>query len=148
MKKRGLFVIILLLSLSFISSQMGLGDALDAFGGENLLLIGSFIISFAVINFALNRLPLFKYKSDIYPFGTRTNKAVPGVIAFVISLFIIVGINSFDFDISGFFFNYGVETATLETIAVLAILAALVFLFWKFKKQLQDIKQLNGKSIT
>ena len=133
MNKRGLFVILLLFSLSLVSAQMGIGDFLDAFGGENILLIGSFIISFAVINFALNRLPLFKYKSDTYPFGTRTNKSVPGVIAFIISSFIVVGINRFDFDLSGFFFNYGVGAATLETIAVLVILAALIFLFWKFK---------------
>ena len=127
MKKRGLFLITLVLSMGFVSAQRSIGDVLEAFGGENLLLLGAFIISFALINFILGRLPFFiknKYTGE-------REKTVPGIIALIISLFIVYGISTFS--LSNFFFNIGISTDSLETIVTLLALGGLSFLFWKFK---------------
>ena len=133
MKKRWLIIFttfILIASISFISAQIptGIGDFLDAFGGENLLLIGSFVISFVLINFILGRLPVFKDKIT-----GKKNKKVPGVIAFIVSLFIVYGLNKFDFDLASFFSSLGVGQGLLELIATIAVLAGIIFLLWKFK---------------
>jgi len=130
MKKRGLIVLLLITSINLVSAQIGLGEFLDAFGGENLLLIGSFIISFALINFILGRLPMFKDK-----YTGKKNKTIPGIIAFILALFIIYGINTLNFNISNFFFNLGLTAELLELIIVLVILGGLIFLFWKFKSK-------------
>ena len=133
MQKRGLIFLILIASIGLVSAQAGIGGFLDAFGGENLLLLGSFVISFVLINFILGRLPVFKHKSKQYPYKVEKNKAVPGIISFILSLFIVYGINKLDFDIASFFSGFGIGQGTLELIAIVAIIGALLFLFWKFK---------------
>ena len=129
MEKRGLFLFIIILSISFVSAQSTLGDILEAFGGENLLLFGAFIISFVLINFILGRLPFFI--KDKYT-GERS-KVVPAVTALIISLFIVYGMNRFNFDLSNFFFNIGLSAELLEVLIIFVILGGLGLLFWKFK---------------
>lgn len=134
MQKRGLILstLILIVSINFASAQYGIGDMLDAFGGENLLLVGSFVISFTLIYFILGRLSLFKSKSKEYPYEEKRNKAVPAIIAFIISLFIIYGINRYDIDLADVFSDYLGE-GILTLIAMIAIIVALIYLFKKFK---------------
>jgi len=130
-KKRGLILLILLASISFVSAQTsGIGDFLDAFGGENILLIGIFIISLALITFILGRLPTFKDKITGKP-----DKKVPVVIALVISLFIIYAIHTTNFDLGGFFTGYGVEQDSLYSISAIAIIIGVVYLLWKYKSK-------------
>jgi hypothetical protein len=130
MQKRGLPLLLLIASLSFVSAQMptSIGDVFDAFGGENLLLLGTFVISLTLINFILGRVPVFKDKVT----GKR-NKKVPAIISTILSLFIVYGIYKSQFDLAGFFYGLGLEQSMLEIIIVIAILAGLAFLFWKLK---------------
>lgn len=130
-KKRGLWLLILLASIRFASAQsFGIGEILDIFGGDNILLIGAFVISFALIFFILTRLPMFQDK-----FTRKPDKKIPGVIAFVISLFIIYGIHQYNFDLGSFFSGYGVGGDTLYSIAAIASIIGVIYALWKYKSK-------------
>jgi len=129
MQKRGLLAIaLLLISMNLVSAQASLGGFLDAFGWENMLLLGTFLISFVLINFILTRVPVFRDRMT-----GQTNKAVPGIIALILSLFIVYGIYKWEFDIEGMFSGFGIGIEVLQTITAIVILLGIAYLFMKIK---------------
>lgn len=103
--------------------MVSIGDFLDAFGFENLLLIATFLISFALINFILKRFLKDKYE--------QPNKAVAGIVAFAISMLIVYGVHRMEFDLENFFYNIGIGSEILEMAVPLIVLAAVMLLIWK-----------------
>ena len=121
--------ILALLLINFVSAYYGntIGDFLDEIGGENLILMVVFIVSFAVLNFALGK--FFKNK-----YG-EPNKATSGIVAFALSLLTTYGLYKTGFDLEGIFFDIGISSNFLYTIIPLIITAGIIFLVWKLKKK-------------
>ncbi len=103
--------------------MVSIGEFLDAFGFENMLLIATFIISFVLLNFILDRVLKDRYGGP--------NKKVSGLISFAISMLIVYGINTLNFDIGDFFFNLGLEGEILTLIITIIVLTGIGILLWK-----------------
>ena len=129
MKKSMLLILSILFSLSFISAYYGsyssfsFSDLLNEIDSSTMILGTIFIISFALINFSLSK--VFK---DRYG---EPNRAIAGILAFVISLLITWGINKTNFDIENLFYNIGFSEGFLYTILPLILIAGLIFLALK-----------------
>ncbi len=108
--------------------MVSIGDFLDAFGFENLLLMASFLVSFALINFSLNRFVKDKY-------GTP-NKSLSGVIAFALSILVVYAVHTTGFDLSGFFFNMGIDSEIFSSIVYLVVFGAIIYILWKVGKKI------------
>lgn len=103
--------------------MVSIGDFLDAFGFENLLLIATFLISFALINFSLKKI--------LKDSAGQPNKAVSGVVAFAVSMLIVYGVHRIGFDLENFFYDLGLDENLLEIIVPLIILATAIWLIYK-----------------
>jgi hypothetical protein len=129
MKKRNLLLtfVLGLVSINFVSAYYGsynnfsLSGFLNNFDSQTILLIITFIISFALINLALVRV-------------FRDNKATPGIISFSIALLITYGLNRTGFNLEGLFYNIGFSGGILNSFIPLILLGGIIFLIWKFKK--------------
>lgn len=125
MKERLLLISILTIMFTgFISAQF-YGDFSSLLFNidESLIVLGAiFLISFAIINFALSK--FFK-----------ENRAASGTISFAVSLLIIWGINKTGLDYGSFFYNifFFVPTGFLETLWPLLLLAVWIFLIVKHR---------------
>lgn len=128
MQKRGTLLLTLLASINFVSA-ISIGDFLDQIGGENILLGGTFLIAFALLNMILGRFKLFKDASG------QTTK-IPAIISFILSLFIIYGIRTLNFDLENLFFSIGISGDLLYQIASIIILIGLIYILYKFGKKL------------
>jgi len=104
--------------------MVSISEFLDAFGFENMLLIAVFLMSFALINFTLQRVFKRQFKEK--------NTAVTSVISFCIAMLITYGVNAMQLDLGSFFFDMGIESAMLEMIVYFVLLAGIAFIFWKF----------------
>lgn len=130
MKKSMLLISSILFSLSFISAYYGsyssfsFSDLLNEIDSSTMILGAIFIISFALVNFSLSR--VFKDQQG------EPNRAIAGIVAFVISLLITWGINKTDFDIENLFYNIGFSEGFLYTILPLIILGAFIFAIIKW----------------
>lgn len=115
----GLFLI------SFVSAYYGsyssfsLSDLLDSIDSSTMILGAVFIISFAIVNFALVRV-------------FRDNKATAGIVAFVVSLLITYGINRTGFDFEGLFYGIGISEGFLYTLLPFVLLAGVIYLGIRF----------------
>jgi hypothetical protein len=127
MQKRVLLSLILGIFLISFVSAFTLSDLLENIESSTVLLVAVFTISFAILNFALSK--FFKDKSG------EPNKAIVGVIAFVMSFLITYGINKTGFDIEGLFFNIGISSELLYTIIPIIIIGGLALIIWKYKKK-------------
>lgn len=108
--------------------MISIGEFLEAFGFENMLLIATFIVSFVLLHFILDRVLKDKYGGP--------NPKVSGLIAFAISMLIVYGMHTLSFDLGEFLYNFGLEGEILETILTFAILGGIIFLVWKFGRKL------------
>jgi len=122
---RGIIFFTFLVSISFVSA-MSIGELLDTFGFDNMLLVASFLISFVLINFALGK--VLKDRDG------NPNKTTSGIAAFALSMLIVYGIHQKNFDLAGFFYKFGVSQDFLQTIIPLAILLGVIYLIWKYKR--------------
>ncbi len=128
MQKRGILLLTALISINIISA-VGIGDALDMIGGENILLGGTFLISFALLNMILGRLKLFQ--ND---YGQTTN--TPIIISLILSIFIIYGIRTLNFDLEDLLFSLGLSGDIIYQIASIIIVIGLIYFLYKFGKKL------------
>jgi hypothetical protein len=92
-------------------------NLLSSIDSSTIVLGAIFIISFAMINFALEK-------------TFKENKSVPRIISFAISLLIVWGLNSSGINYSGAFFF--LPSGLIETIWPIALLGILVFLWFKY----------------
>ncbi|MBU4069959.1 MAG: hypothetical protein KJ646_03170 [Nanoarchaeota archaeon] len=116
MQKKGLSFTVFLLSLNFISAYSGsfsLGEILSDIDPSTLILGSLLLIFFAFLNFALSK--FFK-----------ENKAAAGVVAFLVSLLLVYGINLTGMDYENFFYNIGLSEEIITTIFPFLILGAFV----------------------
>ena len=117
--------------LGFASAAMSFSDVLNSIDSSLILLSSIFIISFLIFNFSLSK--IFKEQ-----------KSIATVISAVLSFLIIYGVNSFGWDIEGFFFDIGISEDALLTAVPLILLAGLIFLFVKLKKKKYFFYILGG----
>ena len=121
MKKSLLILVMTLCLINFASAYYGsygsfsLGDLLDSIDSSTMILGAVFIISFAVLNFALSR-------------AFRDNRATAGVVAFVISLLITYGINKTGFNIEELFYGIGISSDFLYFILPILLLIGAIYL--------------------
>jgi hypothetical protein len=126
MNKRGILFLTILLSINLVSA-LSIGEALDQIGGENILLIGIFLISFALLNMILGRFSLFKDEVTGRPTST------PPIIAFIISIFIIYGLYKMNFDLENILFNLGISSDLIYPILMIAIIIGAIYASYKLK---------------
>ena len=126
--RRGILLLTFLASINLISAA-GIGELLDRIGGENIVLIGTFLISFALINVIIGRMSLFQHELG------RT-KSSANVIAAVLGLLITYGIYKSGMDLEGIFFSLGISGGLFSQIINIGILVGIVYLFIKFGKKL------------
>lgn len=125
-KKRLLTFVLGLFLISFVSAYYGsyssfsLSDLLDSIDSSTMILGGLFIIFFALSNFALVR-------------AFKDNKAVAGVVSFVVSLFAVYGLNKTGFDFEELFYGFGISEGLLYTVLPLVLLAGVIYLVVKLK---------------
>ena len=108
-------------STSGIFSLTGILDSLDP---ANIFLGGIFLIAFAMLNMVLSK--VFKDNAG------QPNTTVAGVVAFVLSVFIIYGLNRTGFDIQGFFFDLGISSDTLYPIVAIVLIAGSIFVIAQY----------------
>jgi hypothetical protein len=123
MKRGFVLPVIALFLISFASaygsySSFSLSDMLNEIDSATMILGGLFIIFFALSNFALVR-------------AFKGNKAVAGVVSFVVSLFAIYGINKTGFDFEGLFYGFGISENLLYTVLPIVLLVGTIILIWK-----------------
>ena len=130
MQKKSLLIFILgLMLINFVSAYYGsynsfsLGNLLDSIDSSTIVLGSIFLISFALLNFSLSR--VFK---DQY--GTP-NKAMSGIIAFLVSLLMIYGINKTGFDYEGLFYGFGFSSDLLSFLAPIILLVGAIYIIWR-----------------
>ncbi|MAG78788.1 hypothetical protein CMI40_00225, partial [Candidatus Pacearchaeota archaeon] len=99
-------------------------NLLDSIDSSTIVLGSIFLISFALLNFSLSR--VFK---DQY--GTP-NKAMSGIIAFLVSLLMIYGINKTGFDYEGLFYGFGFSSDLLSFLAPIILLVGAIYLIIKY----------------
>ncbi len=127
MQKKSLLLtsFITLLLINFVSAYYGsyssfsLSNLLDSIDSSTMILGAVFIISFAFLNFALSK--FFKEQ-----------KAIAGVVAFVISLLIVWGINRTGFDFEGLFYGIGFSEGILSVILPIILIIGAAIIVWKF----------------
>jgi len=126
MKEKGIWILpILILTTSLVSAfgnygNFSISTFLDSIDSSTLLLGGIFLISFALLFFALSR--VFKDKNG-YP-----NKAIAGVISLVLSVFIIYGINKSELDFESFFYDtLGISEGILFPIVGILLLIGFLY---------------------
>lgn len=127
MKKRPAILVIFLslILINLVSAYYGsynsfsLSNLLNEIDASTMILGSIFIVSFAILNFALGR-------------AFRGNKAIAGIISFVISLMIIWGINQTGFDYEGIFYSIGISESLLGTLAPIILLLGSILIILKF----------------
>lgn len=119
--KKGLASIISILSLSFVSAQFSLSDALSNIDSSLVVLSSVFIIAFLLFSFSLSK--FFKGQKQM-------NTIISAILAFLV----VFGINSTGFDISGLFFDLGLSEDAFLTLIPLVLLAGIIFLYVKLPK--------------
>ncbi len=93
-----------------------LAETLSSLDSSTVLLFVVFLISFAVLFFALMR-------------AFKKNTAIASVIAGALSFLIVYGMSKMDWDIDNFFFDLGVsEDAWAIAIPIIALAVAIVLL--------------------
>ena len=124
--KRGkilLFFLVGLFLINFASAtyygSLSLSDLLNEIDASTIFLGAIFIISFAFINSSLVRV-------------FRDNKTASTVISLTISLGVIYAINLTGLDFQGFFYNIGLSTGFLTTIASLILIGGGIYLTFRF----------------
>ncbi|MBD3247199.1 hypothetical protein GF378_01105, partial [Candidatus Pacearchaeota archaeon] len=126
MKKRGImlslivFAFLLILSTNIVSAQYGLDDALDFIGGENILLIITFGVSFAILLWVLGK--FFK-----------GNKGVPLVISVLLSFGITQAVNMMNFGLEIGTGGFGLSDDVFGLLIGLAALVVFILMIWKAK---------------
>ncbi len=119
--KKGLSLIFLLLATIGFASSQGLSDLLNGIDESTIILFAVFIIAFALLFFALNK--VFK-----------GNTSVSGIISVAISILIVYGINKSGFNIQDSLSDIGISAEALGIILPIVIIAGTIFLIIKFKK--------------
>lgn len=114
-----IFFLAICILLTSFASAYSLSDALNQLDEQTLLLGLVFIVSFTVINFAVGR-----FFSE--------QRSVASIIAFAASLTITYEINRIGFNLTNFFYGFGISSDLLFTIAPLVVIAGLIYLIWKF----------------
>jgi len=122
MKKGVIGLLILVTLINFASAQNMLSDFLNTFDESMIILSAIFIVSFAIVFFALSKV-LFKQ-----------NVAIAGIVAGVLAFLITYGINKTGFDFEGLFAGIGISSNVLMTIVPLMIIIGAIFLIIKLKK--------------
>ena len=121
MKKSLVIPIITLSLINFASAYYGsyssfsLSDLLNSIDSSTMILGAVFIISFALVNFALVR-------------AFRDNKATAGIVSFAVSLLITYEINRRGFDFEGLFYGIGISEGFLFTLLPFVLLAGVIYL--------------------
>lgn len=121
MKKGVLGIFLILIMIGFVSAQSTLSDLLSQLDQSTVTLFAVFILSFSILFFSLNK-TVFK-----------DNRSIAGLIAGVIAFFIVYEVNQSGFNISGFFFNFGISSDTFGIIIPVVILAGVIFTIVKLK---------------
>jgi len=137
MQKKSTILILSLFLINLASSYNGynsysnfsLSDFFNSFDSQTMLIVITFIISFALINYALNR--AFNNNKK---FGENRNTTTPAIISFCIALFITWSVNKSGFDISGIFYSIGFSGNFLGSMLPILILLGIGFIIWKAKK--------------
>ena len=97
------------------------GEFFDAFGGENLFLVAAFVLSFSIFIFAMNK-TIFKKEK---------NKALSGIIAFVLATLFTFGIYRSGFDLGNLFYGLGLESGLILDILYLLIAAGVIYIIYR-----------------
>jgi hypothetical protein len=130
MKKRGEIItflsIIFLTSIISASSFLSIGDTLRNFGGENIILIAVFMLSFVFSNFAL--LKFFTRKGTQATGGSKT---FAGVSALAVSMLVTYGFATLGIDIGPVFYNLGISKGTLDMILYFLIVGGFIYSIFK-----------------
>lgn len=117
--KKGLLILSLVtLSLINFASAGFIGDTFDWVGIENLFLVIIFLGSFTLSFIPLSR--VFKQSGNI-----------PVILAILVALGITAGVHYTGFDISGIFFDLGINETILFPIVSIILLIGIIYFIWK-----------------
>ena len=120
MQKRALFLgfFSFIFGINLVSAS--LSDILYFIDPSTMILGTIFIVSFALIHFALSR-------------ALRGNTAISAIISLSLSLLLIYGVNRTGLDFEGFFFDLGFSGELLYMIVPLLLLGTIIYLWVKKK---------------
>lgn len=125
MKKRNKFLLLIcsIFLIGFVSAYgsynaFSISNFLDEIGGDTIVLGAVFIISFAILNYALSRV-------------FRDNKATSGIVSLAISLLIVYGINKAGYDFGNLFYNIGLPEGIVSGIFPVLLIIGAALIVWK-----------------
>jgi len=124
MKKRFwfLFLFVSILLIEFASAAtFSLSSVFDRITQENLIIFLTFIISFALIFFSLNKF-------------FRGNRMIAAMVTFAMSFGITYWVSQMDFDLSGWLFDLGISSDILLIILPILAIILCIFLIAKLKR--------------
>ncbi len=125
MQKRvwSLAIFLAIILIGFVNAaQFPLSDLLGSIAEGTLILLLVFIISFALLFFALNR-------------AFKGNTPIAAVISFALSFGITYWINKSGFDLSGWVYDLGISEEILSILIPILAIALVIFLIWRFRKE-------------
>ena len=128
--KRGWLGVLPILLINFVSAfshygynRFSITGFFSSINPDDMILMTSFILIFAFINFSLR-----KVLKDSYGYP---NKPVVGIISFSVSALATYGLWQTGFSIGGLFYNIGVSEEMLLFILPIILLIAAVIIIWK-----------------
>lgn len=121
MKKGILLTFLLVAMINFVSAQE-ISELLGSIDQSAMIIYGMFIIFFSLLFFALSKV-IFK-----------ENRATAGIIAAVLSILIVYGINKSEFNVEEFFSDIGISEGALSLVLSIVIIAGIIFIIIKFAK--------------
>ena len=132
MKKKGLIISLGIFLINFTSAygsynSFNMRNLLDSIDPQTMLLVFTFIIIFAFLNFILS-----KFFKDKYG---NTNKATAGIISFSISLLAIYGLNKSNFDIENLFYSIGITEGILGILIPIILIVGFIWLSYSKKER-------------
>ena len=113
------FLIIMLVGI--VSAAPILSDLLDSIAEGTLILLLVFVISFALLFFALNR-------------ALKGNTPIVAVISFALSFGITYWVNKADFDLGGWIYDIGISEEILSILIPILAIALIIFLVMKLRR--------------
>ncbi|MCK4647391.1 hypothetical protein KAT24_00485 [Candidatus Pacearchaeota archaeon] len=124
MQKRVLVLVMFLIIMlaGFVSAaSFSLSDALGSIQEGTLVVLLVFIISFALLFFALNR-------------AFKNNVPIAAVISFASAFGITYWVNKSGFDLSGWVYDIGISSEILSILIPILVLALAIFLIAKLRR--------------
>lgn len=119
--KKGVLLVLSLILINGVSAYGFFDSIFYSLNPSDVFLGISFIISFALMNFILNRIKIFD-----------SNKAIPVVISLALSIGIIYGLYNYGFNFDNMYYGLGFDSDIMSMVLPIILLLAAIAIWVKY----------------